>query len=611
MILVFGGTTEGLKTIQILDFVGEKYWYSTKSKVDFRGKGTPLWGEMQPADVVAFCRQHSIRLFIDAAHPFATRLHETIAQASKETGIPVLRFERSRQQARADEHVRSFHSFAEMEEALLKSNYQRILALTGVQTIERLRRLWQERTCFFRILDTDLSRKKSKETGISEDLVFPAQPSDNVDELVAFARTLEVDILLSKDSGESGFLPAKIAAARSLGIPLWVVERPPLPDFDTVVYSEKELLQHLYGYSRTILKKDGSLRGGFTTGTCVLAAAKACLLALVEGHFPEQVSVELPDGERVPFLIFDGELEQGRAACRVIKNAGDDPDVTHAHEIGCSLQTIIQPGIRFERGEGVGLVTLPGLQLPVGEPAINPGPRRMIEDMLTQLAQSYHMTGGFIVTPFVPKGEELARSTFNERVGVLGGISIVGTTGRIVPFSNEAFVASIKKQLQVLRSMGGTRVVFTSGKRSEVRIRDDFKGLGEQAFVHFGNRVGEVLKLAVECSISDIIVVLQLGKAVKLAAGMLDTHSKKGSFDAGFLGELARGEGVPEEKQQALTRMKLANELPGILPPADYSSYYRTLAEMCLNTCQRILPAEYSITFVMLIDEQHRIRVSS
>ncbi len=602
MILVFGGTTEGKKTAEILDFIEEPYFYSTKTDVHFEWKGKPISGEMDVVKIVDFCRENKIRLLADAAHPFALQLHNNIYEAAKQLDIPVLRYEREYQELQKIKNVTFFDSYEQLSIEILRSNFQQILSLTGVQTIPTLKKVWESRTCFFRILDTTLSREKAAQSAIPEGWIIPMNPSNNAEELLYLTKKTRAEILLSKESGTSGFMDSKITVANQLNIPLWIVKRPALPNFDFTVCSEKQLLQQIYILRKSVLKKEGELRSGFTTGTCVTAAVKACFMALAEGAFPKSVEVFLPDGEQTNFLIFQESLSEKSAACTVIKNGGDDPDVTHGKEIGCELILSKQPGIRFLQGKGIGKVTLPGLQVAVGEPAINPVPRKMITEALETLADEYEMEAGFDVKPFVPEGEELAKQTFNPRVGVAGGISIIGTTGKVKPYSNEAFLATIKYQLSVAHESGCHEIVFTSGKRSENQLRADFPHLLDTAFIHFGNLVGDSIKLAVQQGIKKINLALMFGKAVKLAEGNLDTHSKNVQFNPVFLANIAREYGYATNIIQQIDRLTLANTVFSILPLEENQKFYQKIANKCFDVCRLLIPEKYSFVFMLLLE---------
>lgn len=603
MILVFGGTTEGKKVVHLLDFAGEAYCYSTKTDVRLEMKGKHIAGEMDEQKIIAFCEDNAVRLIIDAAHPFASQLHQHIHLAASRTGIPVVRYERAYPETGGLENITFFNSFEQLSWAILQSRYHRIFSLTGVQTIPALKAVWEQRSCYFRILDTPLSRRKAEQSGISPEYVIPMNPTGDVDELLRLAKETEAGLLLSKESGASGFMDVKTEVAQTLGIPLWIVKRPPLPAFDFTVNSEKQFLQQIYVLRKTVLKKEEVLRPGFTTGTCVTAAAKACLIALAEGTFPKSVEVSLPGGEKTAFLIFPGSLSGSKALCTVIKDGGDDPDVTHGKEIGCELMLTKAVGIRFLQGKGVGKVTLPGLQLAVGEPAINPVPRKMIADMLECLSAEYGMDAGFEVRPFVPEGEVLAKQTFNPRVGVVGGISIIGTTGKVIPYSNEAFLSTIKYQLSVAHETGLAEIVLTSGKRSENMLRRVFPQLPDTAFIHFGNLVGESVRMAVSQGIKKINVGIMFGKAVKLAEGHPDTHSRESTFNPGFAVQVATRCGYDETVIRAIGQVKLANAIRDILPFSPTEPFYLEIARCSLQTIRQFIGRDHPVCFFLLTEK--------
>ncbi len=584
MILVFGGTTEGKRVAQLFDTIQQSYFYSTRTDAHREIKGKRIFGAMDQKEIMTFCVDNDIRLIVNAAHPFAIQLHKNIYQAAKEGGIKTIRYERIFPSPEPSCLIRYFSTYEEMVAALLASRYQNILALTGVQTIPTFKLLSRKRNCYFRILDTLLSRQKAQETGIPMTQVIPMTPDADVTELIKLARLTKAEILLSKESGESGFFETKVQASHELNIPLWVVQRPSLP-FDQIVDDPKDFLQLFYQIKKTVLKQEGHLRSGFTTGTCVTAAAKACFLALVGGIFPDEVEVELLAGVKAGFTVFPQFIKEDSASCIVIKDAGDDPDVTHGKEIGCELTILKESIIRFEQGEGVGVVTLPGFQLAIGEPAINPVPREMITLMLNHMSNEYDVAWGFAIKPFVPEGKELAKQTFNPRIGVEGGISILGTSGKVMPFSNDAFLASIKQQIKVAKGNGCAELVLTSGKRSENRVKSHFTHLPAVAFIHFGNLVGDTLKLAVAEGFKILNLAIMFGKGVKLAEGHMDTHSKNVTFNPEFLALLAKKSACSASQVEQIKRLKLANAITDIIPFSEEEGFYPLVARTCQQQC--------------------------
>jgi cobalt-precorrin-5B (C1)-methyltransferase len=609
MILLFGGTTEGRQAARLLDVIEQPYYYSTKTDTSQQIGGTVITGALDADAIAGFCMANSIRLIIDAAHPFAVELHQNIHDASIRGNITTLRFERAASDFLNNNHVRFFDDFVSLEEALLNSDFEDILALTGVQTIPKLRSVWESRQCYFRILDTQLSRQKAKEYGIPQHLFFPMAPDEDVEKIVALGQKTGARVLLCKESGSSGFFESKVKAAIRLNVPLWVVKRPSLPDFSNRVFSSKEFLQRFYQFRRELMVDKSALRRGYTTGTCLTAAAKACFPGLVTGVFPDEVSVMLPDGNEAVFPVFSGNITNEKASCVVIKDAGDDADVIHGHEIGCELNFSSQSGVKFLQGEGVGKVTLPGLQIPVGQPAINPVPRQMVTNLLEQLAQEYDLETGFEVRAFVPDGETLAAKTFNSRVGVEGGISIIGTSGRVIPFSSEAFLASIRPQLSVAMKTGCREVVLTSGKRSENLIRSEFPHLSNTAFVHFGNLIGDAVKLAIEEKAKRITLTLMFAKSTKLASGHLNTHSRACSFDPMFLANIARSCGCADCLADKIKSAKMANAISDVIPFEESNLFYQTIAKKCFEVCSQLVPKSVAFSFVMLSGKGRKIEI--
>lgn len=607
MILVFGGTTEGRMVAQLLDIQQMEFYYSTKlgSQQDVPGRHTA--GAMNTQQIVEFCTANGIRLLVDAAHPFAVQLHENISQAAALLGLKVVRVER-RSPEYTLANVRFFDSWQGVAETALEAGVEPILALTGVQTIVPLKDLWSSRRCYFRILNTVQSEQLARASGIAMSWIIQDSNPESEEALIELVRKTDAQVILTKDSGYSGGLEAKIAVSQQLEVPLWVLKRPSLPAFDYVVYERKQLLMLLLRLKKELLATE-ELRPGFTTGTCVCAAVKASIIALEDGAFPNDVTVYLADDTPARFAIFPNKLDHDVASCSVIKDAGDDPDVTHAKEVGCTIYRREDVGVEFKRGVGIGLVTLPGLQVTVGEPAINPGPRKMIAQVVEEMAQHYSITGGFTVEPFVPEGEELAKRTFNGRVGVEGGISILGTTGRVFPYSAEAFMGAIRQQVRVARSLGCNELVATSGKRSESTLKPLCEGVPANAYIHFGNFVGETIKIADEEGFDRITIGIMLGKAVKLAEGHLDTHSREVTFNSRFLANFAQLLGYAEEVVEAIDNLTLANAVVDIIPFSVDEPIYQNIARQCHSVCQQAAGDRLRVRLVLIVGNEAPIVV--
>ena len=300
-------------------------------------------------------------------------------------------------------------------------------------------------------------------------------------------------------------------------------------------------------------------------------------------------------------------MDDDVASCSVIKDAGDDPDVTHSKEVGCTIYRREDVGVEFKRGVGIGLVTLPGLQVSVGEPAINPIPRKMISQLVEEMAQHYSIVGGFVVEPFVPEGEELAKRTFNGRVGVEGGISILGTTGRVFPYSAEAFMGAIRQQVRVARSLGCNELVATSGKRSESTLKPFCEGIPANAYIHFGNFVGETIKIADEEGFDRITIGIMLGKAVKLAEGHLDTHSREVLLNTNFLVDIAKNLGYNNQTLDKIEELKLANAITDIIPFNINEPFYLRITQLCHGVCQNTTKKGLQIRLALIMDEKRII----
>ena len=273
------------------------------------------------------------------------------------------------------------------------------------------------------------------------------------------------------------------------------------------------------------------LRRGWTTGACAAAATKAAYLALLTGRFPDPVAITLPRGERPSFDLDEAALRNGHATAAVIKDAGDDPDVTHGARIRVTVRRG-EPGtgVIFVAGEGVGVVTRPGLPLPVGEPAINPAPRQLIEGLVSGIARDQGDAGDLEVTIAVPGGEILAARTANGRLGITGGLSILGTTGIVVPYSCSAWIHSIHRGIDVARACGVGHVAAATGSTSE-RAVQIFYGLPEMALIDMGDFVGGTLKYLRRHPIPRMTLAGGFAKLAKLAMGHMDLHSKRSAVE--------------------------------------------------------------------------------
>ncbi|MEU3187132.1 cobalt-precorrin-5B (C(1))-methyltransferase [Streptomyces sp. NPDC006923] len=290
--------------------------------------------------------------------------------------------------------------------------------------------------------------------------------------------------------------------------------------------------------------KHTGLRHGWTTGACATAATTAAYTALLTGEFPDPVTVELPKGQTPAFALSREELSRDHAMAAVVKDAGDDPDVTHGALVRATVR-LLPPGsgVVFRAGPGVGTVTRPGLPLEVGEPAINPVPRRLMRAHVARVAARHGGTGDVEITVSVDNGAEIARSTWNPRLGILGGLSILGTTGIVVPYSCSAWIDSIRRGVDVARAAGRTHVAGCTGSTSEKTVVATH-GLPEDALLDMGDFAGAVLKYIRRHPVARLTICGGFAKLSKLAAGHLDLHSARSQVDKAFLAELATGAGA-------------------------------------------------------------------
>jgi len=298
------------------------------------------------------------------------------------------------------------------------------------------------------------------------------------------------------------------------------------------------------------------LRRGWTTGACATAATKAAYEALLTGTFPDPVEIALPSGQRVAFALATSELKDGAATAGVVKDAGDDPDVTHGALVLATVRNgAAGNGVRFKAGPGVGTVTLPGLPVPPGEPAINPVPREMMRAGVAEVARAHGAAGDVEIEIAIPHGEELAAKTLNARLGILGGLSILGTTGVVVPYSCAAWIATIHQGIDVARATGVAHVAGATGRTSEAAVKKLY-GLSDSAMIDMGDFVGGMLKYLRKHPIARVTIAGGVAKITKLAQGLLDLHSARGRVEMSALAAVARDAGGSED---LATRIAHAN----------------------------------------------------
>ena len=286
-------------------------------------------------------------------------------------------------------------------------------------------------------------------------------------------------------------------------------------------------------------QQNPQLRKGWTTGACATAAAKAAFISLITGECPDMIDIMLPGGMRPFFSIACSEMGDGFAIASVVKDAGDDPDVTHGAVIKARVKRLAPgKGVVFRAGLGVGTVTKPGLPLPVGEPAINPVPREMMQVAIAEIATLYKVAGDVEIQLSVPNGKQIALDTWNPRLGILGGISILGTTGIVIPYSCSAWIHSIHRGVDVARAAGLSHVAGATGRTSEAAIQKLY-GMDEASLIDMGDFVGGLLKYIRRNPVKKLTIAGGFAKMTKLAQGMLDLHSRAGNVDLNFLADLS------------------------------------------------------------------------
>ena len=572
MILVFGGTTEGRSAAEVLEEAGSLYYYSTKMGEQelTLHHDVRIDGAMDAEAMKAFCCNHQIRLIVDAAHPFASMLHQTIGKVASDMRIPVIRYDRIYPQR--DPDITWIDDYLEVP-----TDIHTLLATTGVQSISKLK--WLEELgvkVIYRILRRESSLLMAYEQGATDE------------QLCYFEDGLlpKADAILLKESGLSGGFVEKVEEAKTKGMRIIVLKRPSYGTYKANgAYKE---VNGPYGLRRAVeklLPKFYPLHSGLTTGTCATAAAIAATIRLTKGETPAEVPVLLPDGETITVPV---GFADRYAYC--IKEAGDDPDVTD----GIEVRAHIEQSEQFEiiGGEGVGRFTLPGFDYPVGEAAINKGPREMMRQNIKENVR---------ITISVPQGTEIAKRTFNPRLGIEGGISIIGVSGIVKPFSEEAFIDSIRKCMTVAKASGAERVVINSGGKSEHFVKALYPTLPQQAFVEYGNYIGETLKIANELNINTVTLGVMLGKAVKLAAGHLDTHSRKATMDKAFIQQILEESGISID----ISDMTLARELWERIAENSRAAFAHTVIRHCYEHCAPLLP-NGELT-VLLIDDNGKI----
>lgn len=272
-------------------------------------------------------------------------------------------------------------------------------------------------------------------------------------------------------------------------------------------------------------EKNNKLRYGYTTGSCAAAAAQAAAKMLLTGEKVEEVALQTPKGILLHLLIEDIQMDKEEVRCAVRKDGGDDPDVTHGILIYARVKKSGEAGIHLDGGTGVGRVTRPGLEQPVGAAAINKVPRKMIRENVEAVCRQMNYTGGMDVVIEIPEGVEISKKTFNPRLGIQGGISVLGTSGIVIPMSEAALVASIRLEMEMLVKNGAGYLVITPGNYGQAFSKEQMN-IDLTYSMKCSNYVGETLDIARELGVKGILFIAHIGKFIKVAGGIMNTHSR-------------------------------------------------------------------------------------
>lgn len=358
--------------------------------------------------------------------------------------------------------------------------------------------------------------------------------------------------------------------------------------------------------SESATRDASGLRRGWTTGACATAATKAALQGLLTGEFPDPVSIILPKGERPSFALALEEKGEGWARSAIVKDAGDDPDVTH----GALIVSTVRPGnagsgVTFHAGVGVGTVTKAGLPVDVGEPAINPVPRKMMCAVVDEVAAAHGAAGDFEIEISVPEGQALAEKTWNPRLGIEGGISILGTTGVVHPFSCSAWIHAIHRGIDVARAAGFTHLAGATGSTSEAAVQKLY-GLDTQALIDMGDFAGGMLKHLRRHPVERITVAGGFAKLTKLAQGRLDLHSGRSQVDFDWLAERLREAQAPDKLVETARAANTALEVLNAAQ-AEGVDIAAIVANHALQVTRETLRNDEIMPDIVVVDRQGKV----
>ncbi|MBL1256724.1 cobalt-precorrin-5B (C(1))-methyltransferase [Methylocystis sp. Sn-Cys] len=350
--------------------------------------------------------------------------------------------------------------------------------------------------------------------------------------------------------------------------------------------------------------KDRPLRRGWTTGACATAATRAAYQALLTGAPPpDPVEIALPSGKRVAFALAEFTRGDDFARAGVVKDAGDDPDVTHGALIRATVRRAAPgAGVSFKAGEGVGVITRPGLPLPPGEPAINPVPRQMMRQTIAEAASRLGVGADAEIEISIPGGEEMAKHTLNGRLGIIGGLSVLGTTGIVTPFSCAAWIDSIHRGVDVARASGLTHIAGTTGSTSEAAVKKLYD-LPDAALIEMGDFVGGFLKYLRTHPVARVTIGGGFAKMTKLAQGRLDLHSGRSSVDFARLAQSARAAGASDEIAREIEDANSALEALQIAQRA-HVDLAGEIARLAYATAAQTLGASETEVEVIVFDRE-------
>ena len=347
-----------------------------------------------------------------------------------------------------------------------------------------------------------------------------------------------------------------------------------------------------------------SLRTGYTTGTCAAAATKAALSALVSGNKLPKVNVSLPKDKHIVIdIAWIKFVDERSVTASVIKDGGDDPDVTNGAEIWSTVSLLESSNkIMIDGGIGVGRVTKPGLGLEIGKAAINPTPLKMINQAIGEILEKQQKNRyGLSILISVPKGEEIAKRTDNPRLGIIGGISILGTTGIVIPYSTASFAASIRQSFDVSIAMGSDTVIMTTGGRSEDFARSIFgNSVADHAYIQIGDFIGFSIKQCAIKKIKKAYVIGFIGKLTKMAMGVKQTHVKGSNVDMNFLATLANRCGANNELVKKIKLANTARHVGELIDQSGLSMFYDVLCEEVYNHLSKDSPSDLQIKIILL-----------